>query len=74
VYVYASDRGLECDLCALSEWSFHAEDNAGMLAHLNDHIAAGHKVPDYCIDRLSDPRDAAENEAYYRENRSNRPL
>lgn len=39
-------------------------DNAGMIAHLETHIAAGHDVPDYCMERLRDPQDAADN-AYY---------
>jgi hypothetical protein len=41
--------------------------NAAMLAHLAGHTAAGHTVPADCIERLSDPDDAAANERIWRE-------
>lgn len=45
VYIYASGRGLECCGCAL-EGSVTVDTAADMRAHLDDHRAAGHLVPD----------------------------
>lgn len=39
--------------------------NDGMVGHLLRHRRAGHTVPQYAIDRLLDPRDAADNEAIW---------
>jgi hypothetical protein len=35
--------------------------NEEMLVHLEKHIAKGHAVPEYCLERLRDPEDAQEN-------------
>jgi hypothetical protein len=36
--------------------------NQEMIEHLNIHIATGHLVPDYCLERLRDPEDEKENQ------------
>jgi hypothetical protein len=41
------------------------DSNEGMIAHLEQHVAAGHDVPDYTFERLRDPADAAENKAIW---------
>lgn len=53
VYVYRTDNGLDCCACLLEDGdtSFH-ETAAGMLSHLVEHIASGHKVPAYALQRL----------------------
>lgn len=57
VYVYGSDRGLECCGCKISynedsgEW-FSCDTPSEMLAHLAEHKKAGHFVPFYAIRRL----------------------
>jgi len=53
VYVYRDFGGLyRCAWCALGDdWSHKNTD--ATLAHLQEHIAAGHDVPDYCIERLA---------------------
>ncbi|HET7128960.1 MAG TPA: hypothetical protein VFJ93_07790 [Gaiellaceae bacterium] len=38
----------------------------GMIEHLEKHRAAGHTVPQDCIDELSDPKDEAENRESWR--------
>jgi hypothetical protein len=45
--------------------------NEAMIAHLEQHRAAGHHVPDHVFDALRDPQDAAENEAIWQEARTN---
>lgn len=62
VYVYLDVSGyLCCCGCSLSEqWSYGTTD--ALLAHLDAHKAAGHEVPDYCIERLKDER--AENDSW----------
>lgn len=39
--------------------------NAGMIEHLEKHVAAGHQVPDYAFERLRDPADADKNIAVW---------
>ncbi len=52
VYVYGSpDRRYTCCVCSLSKIWGHATA-ADMMTHLEEHIAAGHQVPQYAIDRL----------------------
>lgn len=53
VYVYPTDDGAECCACLLEDGdtAFY-ETSAGMLGHLVDHIAAGHKVPAEALQRL----------------------
>lgn len=63
VYVFFNCDGYyECCACRiawdehkLSPWVETAEE---MLAHMAEHIEKGHKVPDYCTERLR--RDIAE--------------
>ena len=52
VYVFLSVGGhLECCGCLLSdEWSYATTDE--MIAHLEEHRAAGHHVPEDCIEDL----------------------
>ena len=61
VYVYAStDGGVECCGCHLhGERSFPSFFDAdSLLAHLNDHIEAGHRVPVEILDPdLYEPSD-----------------
>ena len=56
VYVYESVLGsFVCDLCRLQEkWgvSFYSRTRSGMIAHLEEHIEAGHHVPECAIKRL----------------------
>lgn len=61
VYVYFDVGGyLCCCGCSLGdEWNFHSTDE--MLAHLDLHIKAGHRVPPSCLRRLEDERE--ENDA-----------
>jgi hypothetical protein len=62
VYMYPTNRGIECCACRLT----HKNANYGLyenklfdtgeeaLAHLKEHINAGHKVPKYATDRLKE--------------------
>jgi len=52
VYVFSSVEGhLECCGCFLGDqWSYDTTDE--MLAHLEEHRAAGHHVPQDCIEGL----------------------
>ena len=56
VYVYESVNGyFTCDFCRLQEkWgvSFDSRTRSGMIAHLEEHIKAGHDVPAGAIARL----------------------
>jgi len=60
VYVYptgaaacAVPRSIICDNCALLDGNlFAAPSHAIMLAHLHEHRAAGHRVPEYVFARL----------------------
>jgi hypothetical protein len=63
VYVFLAVGGyLECCACRLDEnnWT-HASTDA-MVAHLREHIAAGHVVPDDVIPALLADRE--ENDAF----------
>lgn len=59
VYVFPNVNGMyECCGCSL-EFKFikrfrTAEDT---INHLNDHVSAGHKVPDYAFTRLNQERE-----------------
>jgi len=57
VYVYYSVYGgLECCGCRLAGGAaFNAADEQSMIAHLEKHIAAGHKVPDQAVEELVNP-------------------
>lgn len=54
VYLYYSDRGVECCGCRLSENSqvFDEDDAEGVVAHLNAHVTAGHVVPPYAFEEF----------------------
>lgn len=65
VYVYLDCGGsLRCCGCSLEgrsgEWDYDTTD--AILAHLQEHIHAGDRVPAYCIDGLKARRE--ENDAY----------
>ena len=57
VYVYYRMNGdIECSGCRLSEAkAFSTKDEAEMIAHLEQHEAAGHKVPAQAFDELAFP-------------------
>lgn len=57
VYVYFDIGGYLCccGCCLGKKWDFHSTDE--MIAHLEEHRAAGHRVPQSCIDRLEDERE-----------------
>lgn len=50
VYVYADVGGyVACCGCALGDkWDFHSPSE--IVEHLQEHVAAGHKVPAYLLD------------------------
>jgi hypothetical protein len=54
VFVDFGEEGrLECFACRLDGRSTHrALDKAAMKAHLEDHLASGHKVPDSVFEEL----------------------
>lgn len=57
VYVYAHYAGfVECCGCKLSdEWAHHSAE--AIVAHLKEHVAAGHSVPEYLLDVTLYPDD-----------------
>lgn len=59
VYVFMhTHKFLECCGCSLGDqWDFHS--TADMVAHLREHIAAGHDVPAWVIPQIE--ADDAEN-------------
>lgn len=54
VYVYCGEKGYVCCGCRLDgcDGEFIGADEAAMLAHLSQHRAAGHKVPDAAFETL----------------------
>lgn len=54
VYVYESDRGIECCGCKLPEYArgYTADDPEEMIAHLLLHRERGHTVPEYALETL----------------------
>lgn len=68
VYVFLRDLGLECCSCTFAvlaemrsanvtmSLNFLAHNTDDMLAHLDQHRAAGHVVPDYAYEGLRDDR------------------
>lgn len=64
VYVFLSVGGyLECCSCAMQNAPndphvFEAETTEAMLEHLRQHRAAGHQVPEDCIERLKAEAEA----------------
>lgn len=60
VYVYGTaDDEICCCACLLMSidgpdgWNFKTDSAATFLAHLNEHVAAGHLVPERCFERLA---------------------
>lgn len=51
VYTYPSDRGLECCGCPLIGF-FTTRDLDAFAAHLEEHRAAGHTVPDSIMSEI----------------------
>jgi hypothetical protein len=71
VYVYLDCDGyLNCCACSLNAdesdalfpGSTHCHSTDEMLAHLAEHVAAGHDVPASCTERLAAERE--ENDAF----------
>lgn len=65
LYVYLDCSGyFRCCACRITgmsgNWSYYSTDD--MIAHVREHIAAGHAVPSDVIPRLEDER--AENDAF----------
>ena len=56
VYVYEdSGGGVTCCGCCLDgSFGHYNGDKEGILNHLKEHIAKGHKVPDYCIKEIEE--------------------
>jgi hypothetical protein len=53
VYVYADvSGGITCCACGLAGSSVNVETPAEMLAHLLEHRAAGHTVPEHALEAL----------------------
>lgn len=67
VYVYCDVNGyLACCGCRLGDkWAFYSTDD--MIAHLREHLEAGHTVPDDLIPALQADRD--ENDAFIEQER-----
>lgn len=65
VYVYTDVRGhLACCGCLLGDkWEFRSTDE--ILAHLREHRAVGHHVPDRVFEDLA--RDCQENDEFIAE-------
>ena len=51
VYVYSGGGVLHCQWCKLGRDDFSG-DRAAMLAHLDAHKSAGHRVPEAAIERI----------------------
>lgn len=52
VYLYESDRGIECCGCHLNECdvTFDEDDPEAIVAHLREHVEAGHVVLPYVFE------------------------
>ena len=67
LYIYDDvSGGTTCCGCLLSEHSWNGDRNGDMthpetVAHVREHIEAGHSVPDFVIERLSDPSNGGFN-------------
>jgi hypothetical protein len=55
---------LACDFIPVEETEYHAKSAAEMIAHLQAHVAAGHKVPSHAFERLQ--KEEAEIDAAHR--------
>lgn len=50
VYVFEGQNGWECHLCHLNGGKHHIEQTiSGMIAHMQAHRDAGHKIPDEAL-------------------------
>ena len=68
VYMYPTINGIECCVCKLTKKKHYEKNgikikmhsnvlfdtNAQAIAHLEEHIKAGHSVPKYAIERLQE--------------------
>jgi hypothetical protein len=63
VYVYSTGYSLICQWCWGGNRDFYS--TADMLTHLDEHRAAGERVPDRCYEGLRE--DQAENDQKMRE-------
>ena len=52
VYVYPTDDCIVCHECPLTGDNHDEQSPAGMLCHMQEHLDAGHSIPQYVIDRL----------------------
>ena len=52
VYVYDTVGGMVCCGCRMEDSGYGPTSKVEMLAHMKDHIEAGHTVPSSCIERL----------------------
>jgi hypothetical protein len=59
VYVfYNVHGGIDCCGCVLTEGAdFKAQNEQAMIAHLEKHVAAGHKVPAGAFEELAQPSE-----------------
>lgn len=65
VYVFLTIHGVfECCACGLTDVWQRFDTTDALLAHLDEHEAAGHNVPARCRERLINMRD--ENDAWIR--------
>ncbi len=54
VYIYSDGNYLICESCKLKGGkTFATKRRSRMLAHVEEHIAKGHKVPQSTIDELT---------------------
>lgn len=53
VYVYDTDRGFTCERCPGIGQSFDCITASEMVAHLQDHIQKGDKVPAEVLNELN---------------------
>ncbi len=66
VYVFAKDDVIECHDCRLEEiLKVFFQKPSEMIAHLDEHLEAGHKVPKDCLERLSAEVARSEREHAY---------
>ncbi len=52
VYVYSNGSSFVCCGCLLADESQYLRSRAAVVEHLNEHVIAGHVVPQRAFDRL----------------------
>ena len=52
VYIFPSDRGIECCACSLTTQMFVARSITEIEQHIAAHLAAGHHVPTSVIPEI----------------------